>query len=156
MFPDYLDYIKVVVMSGVKFIFGPIYGVVDQHLSLLETIIFTIVGMMLSVIIVTYLGEFIRRKLFPNKNDSNTIKVNKKRRNIVKIWNKHGVKGVAFLTPLLFSPIGGTLIAVSFGAKRKDIFLYMFLSAVLWGIVLSGGLFLFKDLLTQCGVLSPR
>lgn len=156
MVTDYLDYVKVIAMSGFKFIFGPIYGVVDQHLSLLETIIFTVVGMMLSVVFVTYFGEFIRGKLFPKKADDNKIKVNKKRRNIVKIWNKHGVKGVAFLTPLLFSPIGGTVIAVSFGAKRKDIFLYMFLSAVLWGVILSSGLFLFKDLLIQYGLLAPR
>lgn len=156
MTQDYLDYIKVIVMSGVKFIFGPVYGVVDQHLSLFETIVFTATGMMFSVILITYFGEFIRARFFSKQNETNKIKVNKKRRNIVKVWNKHGIKGVAFLTPLLFSPIGGTIIALSFGAKRRDIFLYMFMSAVLWAIVLSSTLFFFKDLLIQYGVLDPR
>ena len=154
MFQTYLEYIKVIVFSGVKFIFGPVYGVLHHHLSLLETIILTVIGMMTSVVLVTYFGEFIRLKIFKRKEASSaTIKVNKKRRNIVKIWNKHGLKGVAFLTPLLFSPIGGAVIAVYFGSKKKYIFLYMFISAVWWSVVLSSLLFFFGDLVRQYGLL---
>lgn len=40
--------------------------------------------------------------------------------------------GISFFTPLLFTPIGGTLIAVSFGEKVKNIIYKMFVFCVFW------------------------
>jgi ABC-type sulfate transport system permease subunit len=45
--------------------------------------------------------------------------------------------GVAMLTPVILSPIGGTIIAVSFGEDKWRIFIYMLLSSILWSLILS-------------------
>jgi len=58
----------------------------------------------------------------------------------VKIWRKYGIWGVAALTPILFTPIGGTMIAVSFGEKKPKILLAMLLSASLWSVILCGAI----------------
>jgi membrane protein DedA with SNARE-associated domain len=43
---------------------------------------------------------------------------------------------VALLTPPLLTPPVGTLVASGFGEEKKKIFLYMFISSILWGLIL--------------------
>ncbi|MCU0399260.1 MAG: hypothetical protein MUC73_14300, partial [Cyclobacteriaceae bacterium] len=43
--------------------------------------------------------------------------------------------GIALLTPILFTPIGGALIAVSLGAPKYRILLYMLISASVFAIL---------------------
>jgi hypothetical protein len=133
MWSEIIKYITVLASSMVKFLFGPISGIA-MDLHYVETFVLTVVGMMLSVVIFSFLGEKIRIFYFKyiNKN-YNPYSF----RNKIKIWKNWGMKGVAFLTPVLLSPIGGTLIAVAFGESRKRIFAYMLVSAVLWGLAIT-------------------
>ena len=131
MFEKITHYIIVILSSGFKFALGPVMGKVFS-MSNLEIIILMIIGMMLTVTLLTTLvGDlfygFLKRTLFRNRKIFSP-----KTRNIVRVWNKRGLIGIAFLTPVLFSPVGGALIAISFGEDKKKIILYMFLSACLW------------------------
>jgi hypothetical protein len=58
--------------------------------------------------------------------------------------------GIAFLTPLLFTPIGGTLIALSFKLKRPILLTQMLIWGSVWGVAFSVALYwifpLFKQL----------
>ncbi len=131
MFEKITHYIIVILSSGFKFALGPVMGKVFA-MSNLEIIILMIIGMMLTVTLLTTLvGDlfygFLKRTLFRNRKIFSP-----KTRNIVRVWNKRGLIGIAFLTPVLFSPVGGALIAISFGEDKKKIILYMFLSACIW------------------------
>ena len=55
----------------------------------------------------------------------------------MRIWQRFGIRGIAFLTPVIFTPIIGTLVALVLGVKRNKILTYMLLSAVVWGIALT-------------------
>jgi hypothetical protein len=55
----------------------------------------------------------------------------------VRIWNKYGILGVSFLTPVILSPIGGALIANAFGEKKYKIFMWMTVMALIWGFVMT-------------------
>ena len=115
-----------------KFIAGPLGGYAAGF-HFLVTIAVTVTGMMSSVFLFTYLGStlkkhildrlFVRRKKFTRRN-----------RRFVMVWNKYGLKGVAFLTPLIFTPIGGTLLMASMGAPRGKVFFSMFISALFWSL----------------------
>lgn len=131
MFVQVIQYILVILVSAVKFGAAPFLG---QGFSMAnwEIILCMIVGMMFTVILLTtLLGDlfygFLKKVFFKNRKTFSP-----KSRNIVRQWNKRGLIGVAFLTPVLFSPIGGTLIAISFGEHKRKIILYMFLSACFW------------------------
>lgn len=133
MLSELLKYIAVLASSMVKFLFGPISGLA-MDLHYVETFILTVSGMMLSVVLFTFLGEKIRLFYFKYINRNyNPFAF----RNKIKIWQSWGMKGVAFLTPVLLSPIGGTLIAVAFGESRRRIFTYMLVSAVFWGLAIT-------------------
>jgi hypothetical protein len=53
----------------------------------------------------------------------------------VKIRQKFGLAGIAFLTPLLFTPPVGAALSMAFRYDKKAIILQMFISAVAWAIV---------------------
>lgn len=59
----------------------------------------------------------------------------KRTRMAIRIWKRSGLAGIAFLTPLILTPIGGTILALSFGVKRGQVVLYMLVSALVWAIV---------------------
>lgn len=121
-----------------KFVAGPILGSAAGY-SLLEITIVSVSGMMTSVLLITYLGEWIKTHW--------TIKVTKKRnifskrnRRIVKIWLKFGPIGIAVITPILLTPIGGTIIMSAFRVEKKIVFTYMFVSGLFWAILLSASI----------------
>ena len=132
-------------MASVKFALAPPTGY-GLGLSPIEIIICTIAGMMTATI-VPVLGQklivYLRnRRLKKGK----TVKVfTPRKRMIVKIWQKFSIWGIALLTPILFSPIVGCILAVSFGVKRNKILLTMFVSAVFWALVMTFGVNFFGD-----------
>ena len=129
----YFKYISVILASTLKFLGGPIAGI-TLGLGWIETALCATVGMMITVTIAVFLGDYIIQLFFKN---SKKILFSKRTRYAVKVWKGFGIQGIAFLTPLIFTPIGGTFIALSFKVKRVNIFGWMLLSAVFWGVVQS-------------------
>lgn len=119
--------------SMFKFIAGPLLGSAAGY-SLWEIILVTVSGMMTSVLIFSLLGSRFKKLLALRVKKKSPI-FTKKNRSIVRLWLKYGEIGIAFFSPLLFTPIGGTLILVSFGTKKRKIYLHMFLSALFWSAV---------------------
>lgn len=140
-----LKYLTVYLSSTVKFVGGPIAGLATG-LSWLETSLFTALGMMTTVLLFTLLGKPMRR-LLQRTLWRKRKRFSRRNRQFVKIWKRWGIPGVSFLTPLLLSPIGGALLANAFGGAKKDIIVYMFISAVFWGFVISGFFYTVKDLI---------
>jgi membrane protein DedA with SNARE-associated domain len=146
MWEELLKTVTLVVLpSMVKFVFGPIAGYAAK-LNIISTMLGTITGMMIVVVAFAFFGEILRgfyHRIFPNrkKKDSHT--------KFREIWDKYGLVGVAALTPLLLSPIGGSLIAISFGAERKKLIVYMLISAVFWAIVYCSLIYLLGNQITR-------
>lgn len=138
-----LEYLSVLLSSTVKFIFGPIQGVA-YGLGWLETALLTASGMMLSVFFFTYFGRFLKQRFFKREK----LFTPKNRRN-VRLWRKFGIYGVAALTPLLLTPIGGAILANSFGEKKSKIFFWMLISAIVWGTLLTLMVYRAEDLFTH-------
>ena len=135
MWEEILKAIPVYLSTMIKFIFGPLGGYAAR-LNLLTTIITSILGMMTAVIAFTYFGTFMKEKVF-KRFFQNRKKFTPRNRKITTFYKKYGLGGIAFLTPILLTPIGGTLIAVSFGSPKEKIILYMFISGVAWAIIFS-------------------
>ncbi len=135
MLSELLKYLSVYFTSMLKFMAGPPLGVAVGFSSM-ETILICILGMMTSVVTFTLVGEKIKPgwlpKFFRKFREKNTTD---KRFNY--IWTRFGIFGVTFLTPVLFTPIGGTLLVSAMGSPRLKIIGYMFLSAVFWAVALS-------------------
>ena len=121
-----------------KFIAGPVLGSAAGY-GFWEIMLVTVSGMMTSVFLFTFLGKKVQ-VLFAHRFKRRRPVFSKKSRNIVTLWKKYGEIGIALATPVFLTPIGGTLILVSFGTKKRKIFLHMFWSAVVWAAIFSLGI----------------
>jgi membrane protein DedA with SNARE-associated domain len=150
MLEEILRAIPAFTSSMIKFIFGPLLGF-GAKLHPLTTIIATVAGMMTSVISFTYFGKFLRERIFtryfrPKKTKSQPSAEVTKRTSTSKfaqLASRYGLTGIAFFTPLILTPIGGTLLAVGIGSPREKIILYMFTSAIAWAIIFTGIIYFF-------------
>ena len=129
--------------SMLKFVFGPLGGYAAGF-TVVTTILVTVAGMMTVVIVFTLFATWIREKIimrfFKKRN-----KFSQRNRRFVTIWKKYGLIGVAALTPILLTPIGGTLLALSSGSPKEKIIFYMFISASVWSVIMSVGLYFFGN-----------
>ncbi|MEA5256243.1 small multi-drug export protein [Arcicella aquatica] len=128
-------YFTVMLATAIKFFNGPIAGIL-LGLTWWETAICCIIGMMTTVTLITFLGKRIQT-LIGKYRKSKPKLFSKRTRFAVKIWKKLGIWGIACFTPLFFTPIGGTLLALSFKVPFAKIFFTMLLFAVSWGIIFS-------------------
>lgn len=126
-------YFAVMAASSIKFVAGPITGF-GIGLSMLETILCTWVGMMTTVTIMLTIGRFLVQQI-------SRLRVQKPKlfsgraRYAVHVWQRFGIIGIAVMTPLLFTPIGGSLLALSFKVPTLRVLFFMALSGIFWAIV---------------------
>lgn len=130
---QWAKYVSVVLASTLKFIGGPLAGIAFR-LNWAETAVCTVTGMMLSVLAVTFAGELLLR-VTNRFRKTPPRRFSRRTRMAVRIWKRAGMAGIAFLTPLLLTPIGGTAVAISFRVKPFKLISFMLVSAVFWAIV---------------------
>jgi membrane protein DedA with SNARE-associated domain len=143
MWEEILKAIPIYFFCMLKFILGPVGGYA-AGLNLVTTILTTVFGMMTVVFLVTYSGNWLREKVFSRfiKKKNRSAAGN---HSIANIWKKYGLPGVALLTPIILTPIGGTLLAVSSGSPKEKIIFYMFISAAIWSVIFSMGIYFFGN-----------
>ena len=138
-----LKILSVYFSAMLKFIFGPLGGYA-AGLNVVTTILCTVFGMMTIVLLFTYSGNWIRTKVLSKLTRKQT-EFSHSHGRFSAIWKKYGLPGVALLTPLILTPIGGTLIAVSSGSPKEKIIFYMFISASVWAVIFSFSIYFFGD-----------
>lgn len=129
--------------SALKFIIGPIAGYA-AGLHILTTIVCTVSGMMTSVVIFTYFGDWVRKGVFKRFLHREPKPLHE-RSKIIQYFLKFEIGGVAFLTPIILTPIGGTILAVSFGVPKEKIIVYMFSSALFFATLFSVVIYFFGN-----------
>ena len=135
-----LKWLMISLSSSLKFIAGPLLGKL-YDLPWWETAFFTFLGMMISIVLFSTVARAFFYKYVKGIFFRNEKKISPAKRRIVKIWNKFGLSGVAFLTPIILTPIGGAIVATSFGLKPVRIIAYMAVSSAFWALVLTLGLY---------------
>jgi hypothetical protein len=143
MWEHILKIVSVYLISMLKFIMGPLGGYA-AGLNMVTTILVTVAGTMTVVLAFAFFGDFLRKKVI-GRFFKNRKKFSERNRKFVRIWKKYGLPGVALLTPLLLTPIGGSILAVSFGSPKDKLIVYMFISASISAIVLTFIVYLFGN-----------
>ncbi|HMG93688.1 MAG TPA: hypothetical protein VK589_26705 [Chryseolinea sp.] len=143
MWEEILKAIPVYLSSMLKFIFGPLGGYA-VGLELVTTILATVAGMMTVVLSFTYAGSWLRDNVI-HRFFGKRKKFSESSRKFVRIWKKYGLVGVAALTPIFLTPIGGSILAVSSGSPKEKIILFMFVSASVWAVIFSVAVYFFGN-----------
>jgi len=130
-----LKYLTIALASSLKFFGGPITGYA-MGISWVETALCSTAGMMFTILVGSTLTQQISRlrdrfRKSPKKIFSRTS------RTAVKIWQKFGVVGIAFLTPILFTPPLGAILIAAFRIPRTTAYSWMLASGLIWGAIVS-------------------
>lgn len=135
MLSNLMKYVIVYLISMFKFIGGPAFGAA-YDLNIAVTALMTILGMMTSVLIISFFGIRLRNWTIRKYKIKRRV-FTKRNRRLIKIWRGYGEFGVSFFTPVFFSPVIGTLLVTLLGGKQKKVVFYMFISAVFWALALA-------------------
>lgn len=132
-------YSGVIIATGLKFIAGPITGF-SLGLAWYETVFLTWLGAMIMVTFIITSGKAILG-LATKYRTSKPKLFSKRVRYAVDIWQRFGIKGIAALMPLIFTPIGGSLLALSFKVPTARILFFMGISSLIWSLIYVAGIY---------------
>ena len=146
----FLKYLTVFLLSMVKFLGGPLTGVA-LGLPFGLTLGLTVAGMMTSVTLFSVIGAGASRWYARRARLRGKPVFSRQSRRTVRVFQRFGITGIAFLTPVIFSPIIGTVLATALGVPRATILLHMLWSSLLWGVVFTLVLSQFSGLMRMLG-----
>tara|TARA_B100000809_G_C14813931_1_gene414859 strand:- start:128 stop:586 length:459 start_codon:yes stop_codon:yes gene_type:complete len=133
----WLSYLVVYFSSMFKFILGPLWGA-KEALSVTETALFTFFGSMTIITLIIIIGDPARNWIARRSKNRSSYRVfTKKRRRTISFYKRFNIKGIAFLTPLVLTPIGGAVVSLAFGVKKTSIFFNMLWANFMWAGILS-------------------
>ena len=89
-------------------------------------------GGLLGAVLVTIAGERLQRWLYSQRWFS------KRRERVERLWNRYGLIGVAFQSPVFAGTLLSTLVALSIGAPARKLLFWISVSLIFWGGVLTG------------------
>lgn len=134
MWEEILKAIPLYLLTTLKVVFG-LFGGYAAGLNIFTTMFITFAGMMTSVVVITFFGNILQKGYFKNWFARREEKARNSK------WKRYGLAGIAILTPLLLTPIGGTLLAIVGGYPRARIVLYMIVSASIFSILATLGIY---------------
>jgi putative small multi-drug export protein len=103
-------------------------------------------GALLGATLVTLAGERLQRWVYSRRWFA------KRRERVERIWNRYGLIGVAFQSPVLAGTLLSTLVALGFGAPARKLLFWIAVSLVFWGAVLTGAVVLGFSIFESWGV----
>lgn len=130
-------YILTALVCSFKYVVGAL-GAVSAGMNFIETMLCTVGGGMLGVVVYLYLWDgilFLYHRIRPPK-PRQFRPVGKHRRRMLKIIVKYEVAGIAALTPILLSVPVGTVLAASIQKNKWRIKLYMLVSFTCYSILI--------------------
>ena len=131
-----LKILVIIFLSGIKFMFAIPLSVLKYDFNFIQTLLFTVVGGVLSVLVFSYLSDKIY-KLIKTKEQNKVKKRSMKKALAIKTARKYGLVGIAFLTPIFLSIPIGTYLALHFFPEKKKTIPILITSVVAWSLVLS-------------------
>lgn len=90
-------------------------------------------GSILSAMIIIFFGSSLRNWLIRRFRS----KAGGRGGRMSGIWDKYGIPGLGFLSPLLTGAPLGAAIGISFGAEPRKLFIWMTIGIVFWSFVLT-------------------
>ncbi|GAA1807641.1 hypothetical protein [Nesterenkonia flava] len=94
-----------------------------------------ILGNWLCMMVLTALTGGARDAATRGRDPKPEQETSRSRRRVAKYVDRFGVPGVCFLTPLVLPTMITAPILVGFGASRRNVYLYMTLSIIAWGVL---------------------
>ena len=132
---EIIKIITIMVASSFKMLFGVPLAIATGY-NQLESIIIASAGGIIGVVIFTFFSQWIINVIekFGSKKEKRIF--TKRNRFIIKVRQRFGLIGLAFIAPNLTIPVG-TFVLVKYFKSRRKIILYESLSVIFCAVVTS-------------------
>lgn len=89
----------------------------------------------LSTVFIAILGYNTIKKWLDSRKKADDQKESKRTERGTKVWNKYGMPGLALLGPILIGTHIASFIGLFFGAKKRNVLIWMIISLGLWSLI---------------------
>jgi hypothetical protein len=149
-----LKFLSVFVASAIAYgKLGMPMAIALFKLQFLKIMIVTISGGITGNIVFTNLSAAIIRGVHNYRRKRNLIHrkriFTKFNRRIIRLRQRFGLAGIAFITPMFLSTPLGAFIAERFYRDKQRVILYLSVSVVLWALTLYALAFFFQDVFRE-------
>lgn len=137
--PNYLNVILILALAGSKYIIA-LALIFSGSYNFGSSVAMLVGGGMMGVVVFSYCGDWLKtvwRRFFPKKKQEK-IKINAYLRRVVRIRQRYGLAGIAFLTPILLTVPVGAMMASHLYKSKLQIFTYMLLAFAFWSFLFCG------------------
>ena len=130
---ELLKIISTIALSGVKHTFGGVPLAVGYGFSYFEIALYCAIGGIIGSIAFMFFQQGIEltwRRIFPKKAKQKTFTWRNKL--VVRVKQRFGLVGIAFITPPLLSIPVGTFIASSIWKNKTQVLVALVASVIFW------------------------
>jgi len=132
---EIIKIITIMVASSFKLLFGVPLAIATGY-NQLESIVIASTGGIIGVVIFTFFSQWIINVIEKVGSKKEKRIFTKRNRFIIKVRQRFGLIGLAFIAPNLTIPIG-TFVLVKYFKSRRKIILYESISVIFWAVVTS-------------------
>jgi len=133
---EFWEILTVMLISSTKHVFGPPSGYVAGF-NMLEVILYTSIGGIAGVFFFMYFASTMKKGYlwYLKKRGKTPRKFTKTNRFIVRVKQRFGLYGLAFITPPIISvPIGAVIVATIYKNKVRA-FTFLAAGVLFWSVV---------------------
>jgi hypothetical protein len=128
--------VLIIIGSAFKYSWLTVFAAESQW-GLIPAFIFNFIGGAIGVYIYTYLGEHLRDWYIQRNKAKGTYRVfTKRNKTIIFFRKKLGLKGIAFLSPILITLPLGTAILLTMTKEHQKIIRYLLVSCFFWTAII--------------------
>ena len=138
---EVLKALSTIGVSSIKHFFGGV-AAAGYNYSYLEAFAYTAIGGILGVAFFIFLSQSAQKLyayIFPKKKNKKRRKFTRFTRFIVRIKQRFGLAGIAFITPWFLTVPVGTMISCGLYSDKRKVFIYQSASILVWSLI-GGGL----------------
>ncbi len=129
-------YLVVFVLAATPFfeVVGVIPIGVAAGLSSIPVTLISCLGNLLTIWLLIVLIDRIKQWMQKRKEKQGKESSGKRQQRAAKIWQRYGLPGLALIFPILIGSHLGAILAMGFGAGKKQVTIWMTASIVVWAI----------------------
>ena len=133
---EFWEILGVMFVSSIKHLLGPPTAYAAGF-NMLEVILYTFIGGALGVFFFMFFASAIKEAYlwYLKKRGKTPRKFTKTNRFIVRVKQRFGLYGLAFITPLIISiPVGSIIVATVYRNKLRS-FTFLVVAVLFWSVV---------------------
>ncbi len=124
---------SILLFSSTKYFFGIVLAITSiEESKFLPNYIFNILGGLIGIAFFIYFGAWIKKLLLKYFPISGSKTFSWRNRFLVKLRNRVGVPGIAFLTPIFLSIPLGVFVSLSITDNKRKILGWTMAACIFW------------------------